>query len=288
LNGRWPDEPNPLNDPLFERAVPQQARRRGPLPREDRLPVIKPSTPEAQRRSLRQLAAGDQQFKAGRYLSAAQAYRQAIADAEDLPDNYFRLAIALTELRRYDDAIDQIKYGLLLDPTWPQRGQPLIDYFRVGANFEKTSMLHRVGDWVRGDLRNPDRIFLLAVLLHFDGDRENSRKLIESAMRVAGEESYLTAFLANDEQPAVDQEQPADGAVPEPPAAGVNLQKAAPPAKQPVNDSGTVPKREAVPPEETVTPPEAFPNLKAPALPGSSEPANAGESKIVPNELTGT
>jgi hypothetical protein len=285
LNGRWPNEPNPLNDPLLDRAVPQ-VRRRGALPREDRLPVIKPSTPEAQQRSLRQLATGDQQFKAGRYMAAAQEYRRAIAVAEDLPDNYFRLALALTELRRYDDAIDQIKYGMLLDPTWPQRGQALIDYFEVGANFEKTAMVRRVGDWVRGDLRNPDRIFLLAVLLHFDGDRENAKKLIESAMRVAGDESYLTAFLAKDEPPPADQEQPAEGAVPEPPAAGVDARKAAP-AKPAAPVEQAVPQRNSDPPEEAFTPPEKFPELKAPELPGSSEPAKSEESKLVPGELTG-
>lgn len=284
LNGRWPGDVDPLDNPLLGRVVPQAQQRRGRLPREDRLPVVKPSTPEAQQRSLRHMASGDQQFKAGRFIAAAREYRQAIADAEDLPDNYFRLALAQVELRRYDDAVDQIKYGMMLDATWPQRGQALIDYFAVGQNFEKTSMLRRVGDWVRVDLRNPDRIFLLAVLLHFDGDRENARQLFESAIRVAGEEPYLTAFLEDAEKPAAIEEPPAEGAVPDPPAAGVHLPKTQPKPATPENQP--VPQRSSTPPEDEAGPPAAFPELKTPDLPGSdSSPKEAG--KLVPGELTG-
>jgi cytochrome c-type biogenesis protein CcmH/NrfG len=141
------------------------------------------------------MATADQQFKIGHYAGAALEYRRAIADAEDLPDNYFGLGFALAAQRRYDEAVQQWKYGLLLDSSWPTRGQSLTQRFGENNQLEKQALLNRAADYVRQDPRNPDRIFLLGVIVYFDGDQANARTLFESAARVAGNESWLTAFL---------------------------------------------------------------------------------------------
>ena len=104
-------QPNPLDVVNDLEARVSELNRSRPIPKADRLPVLKPSTPDQQQRSLRHMATADQQFKIGHYAGAALEYRRAIADAEDLPDNYFGLGYALAAQRRYDEAVQQWKYG---------------------------------------------------------------------------------------------------------------------------------------------------------------------------------
>ncbi|QDT52091.1 Tetratricopeptide repeat protein [Caulifigura coniformis] len=290
--------PNPL-DPVDElEARFNERNREQPIPLADRLPVLKPSTPEQQQRSLRHMATADQQFKMGHYAGAALEYRRAIADAEDLPDNYFGLGICLAAQRRYSDAVQQWKYGLTLDPTWPSRGESLAALFGEANQFEKQSLLNRVSEYVRLDPRDPERIFLLGVLVHFDGDRTNARTLFESATRVAGNEPWLTAFLSADSNqnianvpgnaapapgtvppgksvpPAVDPN--AGGStIPAPPPANVNRSRtnapsnSLPPASLNPQDAQPIPRRQdaSPPPADDTGPPEKFPALQAPKPP---------------------
>lgn len=268
------------------------ANQNRPIPKVDRLPVLKPSTPEQQQRSLRHMATADQQFKIGHYAGAALEYRRAIADAEDLPDNYFGLGYCLAAQRRYDEAVQQWKYGLMLDPSWPTRGQSLTSVFGENNQFEKSALLNRAAEYVRQDPRNPDRIFLMGVLAHFDGDQANARTLFESAIRVAGNEPYLTAFLGTDSNvatapaakspppgamPSVPKAGPPPAAdpnnnkvIPAPPPANIHRERTSlPPASLNPQDPQPVPKREQpfAPPAEESAPPEKYPTLQAPKLP---------------------
>jgi len=281
------DVVNELETQLNER------NRNRPIPTADRLPVLKPSTPEQQQRSLRHMATADQQFKIGHYAGAALEYRRGIADAEDLPDNYFGLGFSLAAQRRYDEAVQQWKYGLMLDPSWPSRGQSLTSLFGEGNRLEKTALLNRAADYVQLEPRNPDRIFLLGVLLHFDGDQANARTLFESAIRVAGNEPYLTAFLgtSNDQNiatvpgskppaattgPSANPVPPAadpngsNGSIPAPPPANVQRPRTSvPPATLNPQDAQSIPRRDqpSNPPPQEGGPPEKFPTLQAPKLP---------------------
>jgi len=289
---------NPL-DPVDElEARFNERNREQPIPLADRLPVLKPSTPEQQQRSLRHMATADQQFKMGHYAGAALEYRRAIADAEDLPDNYFRLGFCLAAQRRYSDAVQQWKYGLTLDPSWPSRGESLTSLFGEANQFEKQSLLNRVSDYVRLDPRDPERIFLLGVLVHFDGDRTNARTLFESATRVAGNEPWLTAFISADSNqdianvpanaaPAPNTAPPGrsvppaadpnagNRTIPAPPPANVNRSRTnvpsntLPPASLNPQDPQPIPRRQdaSPPPAEETGTPEKFPALQAPKLP---------------------
>ncbi len=291
----WPPQvhPQPIPvDPIdeMEMRLNEHRNRDRPLPLADRLPTLKPSTPEAQQRSLRHLATADQQFKIGHYAGAALEYRRAIADAEDLPDNYFRLGFALAAQRRYSDAVQQWKYGLMLDPSWPTRGESLTSLFGENNQVEKSSLLHRAADYVRLDPRDPERIFLLGVLLHFDGDRESARTLFESAARVAGNEPQLMAFLeaadasqniartpassapASRPAPAVPESDIDRGAIPAPPPPNVNRPRTnLPPASLGGDEAQPIPQRPDSPPAGDLQPPEKFPSLQTPRLPGADE-----------------
>ncbi|OAI53347.1 hypothetical protein AYO47_04950 [Planctomyces sp. SCGC AG-212-M04] len=285
-----PAQPQPLDVVNELEMRLNQANQNRPIPKADRLPVLKPSTPEQQQRSLRHMATADQQFKIGHYSGAALEYRRAITDAEDLPDNYFGLGYALAAQRRYDEAVQQWKYGLMLDSSWPTRGQTLTQLFGENNQLEKQALLNRAADYVRQDPRNPDRIFLLGVLVYFDGDQTSAKTLFESAARVAGNESWLTAFLgttkdqnvatappAKPPAPSIPTPPPArtvppaadannEKPVPPPPPANVQRQRTSvPPAQLNPQDAQPVPKRE---PATEPAPTEKYPDLQTPKLPG--------------------
>jgi hypothetical protein len=60
-----------------------------------------------------------------------------------------------------------------------------------------------VAAWVREDIRDPSRLFLMGVLLHFNDDPDKSRTFFEAASALAPEPMYAQAFLeAEDRQHA--------------------------------------------------------------------------------------
>ena len=59
-------------------------------------------------------------------------------------------------------------------------------------------MVRKVMDYVRADVRNPDRLFLFGVILHLEGD-PRAREVFESGLRLAGRGGHFQAFLAADQ-----------------------------------------------------------------------------------------
>jgi hypothetical protein len=56
------------------------------------------------------------------------------------------------------------------------------------------TLIERVGGWVREDIRDPERLFLMGVVLHADGDARAS-EFFEAAYRLGGSGDHLLAFL---------------------------------------------------------------------------------------------
>jgi hypothetical protein len=96
---------------------------------------------------------------------------------------------------RYAKAVHQMKQGLQIDPTWPTNGASLEKLFGSENKLAKSSVISRAVHRVREDIRDPDRLFLLGVLLHFDDDAERASIVFETALRLAGSGEHLEAFL---------------------------------------------------------------------------------------------
>jgi hypothetical protein len=90
--------------------------------------------------------------------------------------------------------VKYIKQGLDLDPHWPAHGERLEGVFGDDNRLAILSLIERVTGWVREDIRDPDRLFLIGVLLHFNGDQRASQ-FFEAAYRLAGSGDHLLAFL---------------------------------------------------------------------------------------------
>lgn len=160
---------------------------------------VRTSTPEQQVKSIHAQAEGDVYMKRLRFLNAYEKYKHAVAVANDRPEPYFRLAYALAAIGSYDSAVKYLKQGLTLDPHWPVHGDKLTGVFGDDNRLAILSLIERVTGWVRDDIRDPDRLFLMGVLLHFHDDTR-ATKFFEAAYRLAGGGDHLLVFL----QPQLD------------------------------------------------------------------------------------
>nr|MDQ3331917.1 tetratricopeptide repeat protein [Planctomycetota bacterium] len=128
-----------------------------------------PSTPELMIKSLRFQAQGDEAFGNQDFQRAYDRYKQAMLTAKDNGAAQFRMGYTLVALGQHSRAIEHFKRGLLVEPALAITG-PAPSELYGDNNLAWSSHLAKVTQWVREDIRDYNRVFLLGVLLFFDGD----------------------------------------------------------------------------------------------------------------------
>ena len=166
---------------------------------------IVPSTRHARELSLRNQVKGDEYFKKLDYRRAYERYKLAASLTKDLATPHFRKGFSLVALGQYDRAAFEFKQGLELDPTWPSTGESLNELFGAEHAIARDSMVHQVAEWVKEDIRDPERLFVFGVVLHFNGQTEEAHDVLETAARLAGRGDHFLAFL-NPQPVPVDQQ----------------------------------------------------------------------------------
>ncbi len=171
-------------------------------------PIVEESTPQQRERALRMRVLGDEAFAITDYRKAGERYREAASIAPDQADPRYRLAISLAARGRFEEAVEQLKTATTLDMEWPSSGVTLDELYGLNApnndlakRDEKNRIKTRIAEWTNRDVRDPNRLFLLAVVMMLDGD-VRAKGLLETAIRLNGVERHLIAFLT----PLVDQE----------------------------------------------------------------------------------
>ena len=164
--------------------------------------LVQPSTPEAQLRSVRLQAAGDRLFTTLDYSAAEKSYAKSLQAAPDRPEPYVRLAMAKAARGDFRGAVGFLKQMTDVDPNSPGRVDSLDQLFGLQNGVSKLQLKQRVADWTKVDIRDPDRIFLLGVILFLDGD-DRFRTLLDTGVKLEGEQPHLRAFL--DAAPARDK-----------------------------------------------------------------------------------
>lgn len=207
---------------------------------------IPASNAAARAKSLEAQSTGDAAFRRQDFHHAVSRYRQAITAAGDQGGPHFRMGFALIALNHFDKAGEYFRLGLVRDPSWPTNGQSVRTLYGPDNEIAREVHLRNVTRWVKEDIRDPHRLFVLGVLLHFDDKQEEAGICFETALRLAGGGEHLKAFL----RPAVAQAAPANDAA--------NSQ--APEAGGPVID-----------PPQSVEP-GLIPPPPAPASPDSAQP----------------
>ena len=105
-------------------------------------------------------------------------------------------------------AVAEIKRGLQLDSQWPWHGAGLREIYGAANVVLKDSILLKVAAWVREDVRDPDRLFLMGVLLHFNEDRERALPFFRTVDTLAGRPAYVQPFLRAPEPQEMGARQP--------------------------------------------------------------------------------
>ncbi|QDV50486.1 hypothetical protein [Gimesia fumaroli] len=214
---QWNDPNNaasnvPLNQALRDDLERWSDKNYLPEPSRKIQRYVIPSTRHAKELSLRNQVKGDEYFKKLDYRRAYDRYKLAASLAKDLATPHFKKGFALVALTQYDRAAYEFKQGLALDPTWPATGESLSELFGPDHLIAKDSMLHQVAAYVKEDIRDPDRLFVFGVVLHFNGQTEQAIDVFRTAARLAGRGDHFLAFLDPKPVPGKQQAIPQKGA----------------------------------------------------------------------------
>lgn len=225
----WDQVPGPKTDPALN-------------------PVI-PSSAAARLRGLNYQVEGDQNLRQGLWQRAYVNYRQAVNVADDLAEAHLRYGITLAMLNRFDQAAREFRRAVHIDPSLPTSEFNLATLFGPESRLVRNSLVSRVTAWANEDVTAPERLFVLAVLLHYEGD-ERSQELFSAIVQMTeGDAQYAVVFL-----PRVDGKQQPGDAIPLRPDDNAAL----PPAPLP-----PAPRPEAAPRRTAPAPPK--PLLNGPA-----------------------
>ena len=159
------------------------------------VPVVA-SSPAARLRSLEHQARGDQKLREQKWSEARAAYRSCVDAAPDRADGHLRLGLCLVAIQRFEPAIHEFKRAVFIDPQIPRSGPISKAIFGPDSKMARASIISKLTDWVQDDYTNPDRLFLMGVMLHFEGD-PRGREFFEAASRMkrSGDLSHITAFV---------------------------------------------------------------------------------------------
>ena len=184
-------------------AVPDLADGLGPVPPADpksdpsQRPVA-PSSTAAKLKSLEKQAFGDEQLRRQQWGKAYVEYRAAVEAAPERAEAHYRLGFLFVAMQHYPSAVREFKRAVFLDPTLPQTADKSVALFGRDSQIVRTSILHKMADWLREDIRDSDRLFLFGLLLHYEDDARG-RDVMEAALRMAHNggrfADHITAFL---------------------------------------------------------------------------------------------
>jgi tetratricopeptide (TPR) repeat protein len=146
------------------------------------------------------IAYGDALFAQQKYTEANDRYRKAARSAPQLADAWFRQGFALAAVGRCDLASAAVKRGLKLDPSWPKSKFDIAVLF--GNNEPvKNASLDALADAVMAKPADADRLFVLGVMLHFNGQADRAAAFFDRAEQVVKYNvGHIEAFLDRDQK----------------------------------------------------------------------------------------
>lgn len=162
------------------------------VPKGDKKP--RATNADARARSQRFIVLGDGYFAKQAYSEAYQRYKLAVQAAPDMGDGILRQGFAQVALGRYDAAARSFKRGLVLDPNWVGSGFRL-DTLYADNGLAKAAHIEALAQEA-ARAPSSDVMFLLGLMLYFDGQPEQARPLFVRSRELAGgNDAHLGGFL---------------------------------------------------------------------------------------------
>lgn len=141
------------------------------------------------------IALGDDYFGNQKYVSAYQRYAEAISAGPRESVAYLRQGISLVALGRYVQASRVLKRGVALDAGMDGSNFRLDNIY--GANrMAKQAHLDALAKAAGDQPGDPDLLFLVGILVHFDGQSDRARPFFQRAAQLVGNDhGHLDPFL---------------------------------------------------------------------------------------------
>lgn len=157
-------------------------------------PNVPTTNAATQVRARKEIDAGDAAFQNQRYADAFSSYKDASRIAPDLAESYLRQAAASVAMKRYDDAVAQLKFGLQLSTTWVDGP------FRTSALYgdDRLSQANHLDALAQAALDRPssDLLFLTGVMLYFAEPQQRAAPILKRALGLSlGESWHIDPFL---------------------------------------------------------------------------------------------
>lgn len=170
---------------------------------------LQPSSAEARLKSLRFQAQGDEWLAKRNWMQAYTHYKQAATTAIDLPAPRLRMAVALCAMNNGDLAVREVKRAMRTDPLCVQTTDRLETIFGESGAIARNGMLLTVADWVREDVRDPNRILVMGTMLFLNEDLDQALPFLKTASTLLGSPEYMQGFFTKVEfAPAPDAKAP--------------------------------------------------------------------------------
>lgn len=141
------------------------------------------------------IGSGDAFFATKKYADANERYRKAARTTPQVGAAWFRQGFALAAMGRSNQAATAFKRGLKLDPAWPESNFSLDQLFGGNAA-AKNDCFATLNAAVADKPTDADRLFVLGVFLHFDGQLDRAAAIFARAEQAAGNNlGHITAFV---------------------------------------------------------------------------------------------
>jgi tetratricopeptide (TPR) repeat protein len=149
----------------------------------------------ARARAQRLVQIGNAQFQKARYHVARERFKDASRAAPDMAEAHFRQGHALMAMGHYDRAVEAYKRGLALKNDWPQSNFHWDQLYGNNAELKRTHA-DQLATHVEEDPDDGERLFLLGVFLHFDGQPQRAQLFFQRAKQLLSDVRHLEAFLS--------------------------------------------------------------------------------------------
>jgi tetratricopeptide (TPR) repeat protein len=131
-----------------------------------------------------------------KWSEARAAYAAAVTATPDRAEAHFRLAVCYVAIQRFDSAVREFKRAVDLDPKSARTAKSLKSLFGPDSQIIRTSILGKLGDWVKEDFHSSDRLFLYGAMLRLDEDPQGIELLRSAAQASNGaDSSHILKFL---------------------------------------------------------------------------------------------
>lgn len=144
-------------------------------------------------RSRQNIASGTRLFQSGKYMAAADHFREATRLQASDPTPYFMLGQSLFAARRYDEAALAIRRGLQVNPEWLEAEFDMRTLY--GDESQPLTQLADLAGRLQANPLDREILFLLGYELFVTGEKEKARTILEQVARLEANDKHLEPFF---------------------------------------------------------------------------------------------